>query len=348
VGRVTKQQIKRVLDPDWVRAADVPHLGLRYAETLIKRLIMTLEARAVEEQARLYTRTYQTIRTRAQNSAERLNVNTASSDRMTAIWRAEVNEALEEELPRLTQSLQRTGLRYAAAAYVLGYYGQAWELDVNTVSEFRPNAPTPPPAQLIDLLSSAQPVSQDAYAEMIYQLLGVDWRDFYAPEMDILLPQLRAQVLQGTSQGESIPDIMRRLRETMGISTDRRRGYRANFNRVQTITRTTVNQVSNDGAYSIFQQNADVLSGYQWIVARDERLCPSCLEKANRVYNINDVERPPLHPNCRCTIIPVIDPNWLTNATEPPRQSFGAWLEDSGASAFLAGFMAAGRSGRIG
>jgi len=71
-----------------------------------------------------------------------------------------------------------------------------------------------------------------------------------------------------------------------------------------------------------------VVEGKEWLVAFDERTCEFCMsvkgeynldqeffEKGDTVtgteggklpVNFSNVEAPPLHPNCRCTIIPVI------------------------------------------
>lgn len=330
MASVPQSKIRRVLDPDWVRAADVPHRALRYAETLIKRLVMGVEDAAVRETDQVYRATFNTIRTRAEQAAERRAVTTLAASRTAQAWRDEVAEIAREEIAALTTQAANIGLRSSAQAFLLGYYGRAWEFDVATLESVRILYP-----------------GVDPYEAVIRELLGVDWRMQYADQLDDLVPMIRRSLMSAINEGDSIPEAMRRVRSVMGIETDRRKGYRSNFNRVQTVTRTVINQASNDGAYSIFQQNADVLSGYQWIVARDERVCPSCLEKANRVYNINDVERPPLHPNCRCTIIPVIRADWMIAADAPPRRDFNGWLDDAGLTGLITPARA-GDSRRIG
>lgn len=55
----------------------------------------------------------------------------------------------------------------------------------------------------------------------------------------------------------------------------------------------------------------------KWVEVKDSRLCKYCREAANGgedgdgVYNIGNVEPPPLHPNCRCILIPFLY-KWFT------------------------------------
>jgi SPP1 gp7 family putative phage head morphogenesis protein len=129
----------------------------------------------------------------------------------------------------------------------------------------------------------------------------------FADELDVLIPQIRIAIRTGQAEGEGIDAIMRRVRRVMGVETDRRFGgvgsnerrlYRANFNRVQTITRTVTNKAANTGAWQAYQRNADVLTGYSWLTGRDERVCNRCFPLDGTTYRMTDTFRPPLHPNC--------------------------------------------------
>lgn len=215
--------------------------------------------------------------------------------------------------PVFTQLAERsaaTALRAAQRAYLTAYYVRLWTI----WRAARADAPLviePPPS--LDTLLKA-----DVYDDLISSLLGRDFTAQFADQIDLLIPEIKLTISQGMSAGEGIPDIMRRVRTTMGLQTDRRRGpvgsderkgYRRNFNRVQVITRTVVNQASNTGAYEAYQRNADVLSGYQWS-ASPSRVCDDCLALDGTIYPLSDTTRPPKHPNCRCAIKPVLDPRW--------------------------------------
>jgi SPP1 gp7 family putative phage head morphogenesis protein len=69
---------------------------------------------------------------------------------------------------------------------------------------------------------------------------------------------------------------------------------------IRTESMHTYNQATLD-SYS----NAGV-SEVQILVADDERLCDECGNYADKTYPINSVPLLPFHPNCRCTIIPIV------------------------------------------
>ena len=124
---------------------------------------------------------------------------------------------------------------------------------------------------------------------------------------------------------------MRFVADAMGVSTDRRKGVanRANYNRVQTITRTWFNTAQNVGAYDAYSANQDILSGAEWLTCRDERVCAICSGLDGKVWSFDDParEQPPAHPNCRCNIIPVIDPSWLLpDLSRPPGNTFAEFV----------------------
>ncbi len=51
----------------------------------------------------------------------------------------------------------------------------------------------------------------------------------------------------------------------------------------------------------------------QFIASEDERMCPICGQYHGKVYDVGSAPVLPLHPNCRCTLVPYIDPNELKN-----------------------------------
>jgi hypothetical protein len=58
----------------------------------------------------------------------------------------------------------------------------------------------------------------------------------------------------------------------------------------------------------IHKLNDDLFDGYQWIAALDNLTCLACAELDNQIRNkISDFpDEPPLHKNCRCIIVPVL------------------------------------------
>ena len=95
------------------------------------------------------------------------------------------------------------------------------------------------------------------------------------------------------------------------------------------IARTETIRASNRAAAMAYRQSG-VVSGKEWLVTRDDRLCPLCAPLNGKVIDLDknffdkgteytigeadnaitmkldyeDVESPPLHPNCRCALVP--------------------------------------------
>lgn len=44
----------------------------------------------------------------------------------------------------------------------------------------------------------------------------------------------------------------------------------------------------------------------EYLTANDERTCDTCMPMNGNVYPVNEAPVVPLHPNCRCTWIPVV------------------------------------------
>jgi SPP1 gp7 family putative phage head morphogenesis protein len=79
--------------------------------------------------------------------------------------------------------------------------------------------------------------------------------------------------------------------------------------RPETISRTEVVRLSNEGLLDLFKENN--IEKKQWIAASSDRTCEVCNKMDGQVVkitesfksDIGDVSTPPVHPNCRCSII---------------------------------------------
>jgi SPP1 gp7 family putative phage head morphogenesis protein len=118
---------------------------------------------------------------------------------------------------------------------------------------------------------------------------------------DTTLEKLRKTLAEGVADGESIPKLASRI---SGVY-DEAKGYRA-----VRIARTETISASNQGALQAYRQSGAV-EKKEWLTAFDERTCEECAAMNEEVVDINNnfscgVDAPPLHPSCRCAIIPVI------------------------------------------
>lgn len=321
---------------------------MREAELYLKRRLLYLEGAAVARLHGHYRALYRALNEAARDLAAGFGIRAVKPDAAGNGWRRAFLEQAERLIRARVDPIAADALRSAATAYYAGYWGRVWLLDMATRAD-HPIAIVPPPADALARQVLQPLVREDVYDDLIRSLLGREWRQQFSTELDQLILDIRRAIGTGLLDGEGIDDIMRRVRDAMGITTDRRlgplnsarrAGYRANFNRVQAIVRTTVNRVSNDGAISAYRAHPDVLSGYEWLTARDERVCPQCAGLNGKVYKLADRTRPPAHINCRCTIIPVVrqallDPNF----DAPPREPLPGWARRHGMEAVLADFL---------
>lgn len=118
------------------------------------------------------------------------------------------------------------------------------------------------------------------------------------------LKDLRGELAEGTKEGESIPELKRRVESVFTQA----RGPRSEM-----IARTEVLRASNFATDVAYRQS-DIVKGKEWLTAIDSRVCPICAPldtktaklDENFKTSVGDVEYPPAHPSCRCTTIPVL------------------------------------------
>jgi HK97 family phage portal protein len=117
---------------------------------------------------------------------------------------------------------------------------------------------------------------------------------------DTTKDKLRKTLAEGISRGEKIPSLASRVSAVY----DEAKGSRA-----IKIARTETIGASNQGALQAYDQSG-VVEKKEWLIAAGA--CDDCIPLNKEIVGLHDnfsagVECPPLHPNCRCTILPVIE-----------------------------------------
>ena len=126
--------------------------------------------------------------------------------------------------------------------------------------------------------------------------------------------RLKRQIKEGIEKEESIPEIAKRIREVY----DDMKAVRS-----KVIARTEVSRATNFATLETYKESG-VVSGQEWLATLDERTDECCASLNGKVIGVDkkwfqkgdtylgleldyeNVDHPPLHPNCRCTLIPVI------------------------------------------
>lgn len=140
---------------------------------------------------------------------------------------------------------------------------------------------------------------------------------------DTAYERIRKSLAEGIGKGESVPELTKIVR----AEYDSLKMYQAeNIARSETARATGFAQVD---AYI----QSGVVEGKEWLVTEDDRLCEYCLAMESSYdsklglndsffkvgdsvigvdggvmqLDYSDVDAPPLHPGCRCTILPVLE-----------------------------------------
>lgn len=119
------------------------------------------------------------------------------------------------------------------------------------------------------------------------------------------LDTIKAEVEAGMLTGEDTREIVHRVARAMNASAKN----------VESITRTAIQTVADTARRDFLRSNSRVFKGVQWVATLDTRTCPRCgpLDGSLWTYEptqgaaglFDDMPDIPLHPQCRCTRVPV-------------------------------------------
>jgi SPP1 gp7 family putative phage head morphogenesis protein len=76
---------------------------------------------------------------------------------------------------------------------------------------------------------------------------------------------------------------------------------------IQTIVRTSVNQVQNQASQAVYAANSKVAPKYEYVATLDSKTTPICQRLDGKQFEYNKGPTPPQHFNCRSTTVPVVD-----------------------------------------
>ena len=171
------------------------------------------------------------------------------------------------------------------------------------------------------------------------ETLGVGAWDITNPEAQVFIKEYAFKFADGLGGAtKEYIRVMVSSAQTHGWSVNKLRdeltGLYTGFDktRAQMIARTETIRSSNAGAVMSYQQAG--IEYKQWYTAQDGQVCGFCQEMHNKIVGVSDnywamgdtmtvdvpdakpismaltyedVGAPPLHPNCRCTILPVVE-----------------------------------------
>ena len=131
-------------------------------------------------------------------------------------------------------------------------------------------------------------------------------------QQDILATNIRA----GVFSGESTTEIARRMAGRLDfdkignarqIAAAGGQSIKVAANQIQTIVRTSVNQVQNQASQAVYAANSKIAPKYEYVATLDSRTSGICKRLDGRKFEYNKGPTPPQHFNCRSTTVPVVD-----------------------------------------
>ena len=121
----------------------------------------------------------------------------------------------------------------------------------------------------------------------------------YATE---LTKKMRSSVLEGIKNGTPTDQIVKQLRE---LAPDISESW------LSTVVRTKITDIYNRGARTFYETDpiaSKIVEAYQFSAILDDRTTECCEELDKNIYELGDYlddVTPPLHFNCRSTLIPI-------------------------------------------
>ena len=163
------------------------------------------------------------------------------------------------------------------------------------------------------LISSALPVALDIVTPPLKALRAVVTaqpfqarllKEWVSELSDGKARRLRDSIRLGVIQGETVDQIVRRVRGTKalnytdGVMQIGRRGAEA-------MVRTAVSHTTGAAQEAVYRANSDIIAKEQWVSTLDTRTCKHCMALDGRKFDLGKGPKRPAHIGCRCVRIPV-------------------------------------------
>jgi SPP1 gp7 family putative phage head morphogenesis protein len=102
----------------------------------------------------------------------------------------------------------------------------------------------------------------------------------------------------GAIQGQTTAQIITGLNDTVFPLGERS---------LAGVVRTTLQHTSSVAREQTWERNSDIVKRVRWTSTLDSRTCEICAPMDGRTFKLSEGPRPPLHPNCRCATVAVLD-----------------------------------------
>jgi SPP1 gp7 family putative phage head morphogenesis protein len=125
-------------------------------------------------------------------------------------------------------------------------------------------------------------------------------KDWSTAERD----RVNGAIRQGFFEGQTNFQVIRKIRGTKAAGYSD--GILATTSRnASTVVHTAVQHVASQARMETIKENTDVVSEIEMVATLDSKTSQQCRSMDRRRFPIESGPRPPFHPNCRTTFVPV-------------------------------------------
>lgn len=117
--------------------------------------------------------------------------------------------------------------------------------------------------------------------------------------------RLQEAVRMSVVEGETVDQAIRRVRGTQKLKGQDGVIPGITKRTAEALVRTAINHTVTEARQETLVQNQQVVKGAQWRSTLDGSTSLICIARDGKVYALDAGPRPPGHPNCRSTIVPV-------------------------------------------
>lgn len=156
--------------------------------------------------------------------------------------------------------------------------------------------------EVSELLGIMAPViNREAIKTIIeYPYAGKMFSDRIWDNKDALVKHIKQNLTAGIIRGDSIQKMSRQLKKDLNVL----------YYQAERLVRTETNYAMNQGHLKGYEDSG-VVEKYEFLAAIDSRTSKLCKNQNGKVYKLSEatvgVNYPPVHCNCRSTVIPVLE-----------------------------------------
>jgi SPP1 gp7 family putative phage head morphogenesis protein len=156
--------------------------------------------------------------------------------------------------------------------------------------------------EVSELMGVMAPViNREAIKTIIeYPYAGKMFSDRIWDNKDALVKHIHQNLTVGIIRGDSVQKMARQLKKDLNVL----------YYQAERLVRTETNYAMNQGHKKGYEDSG-VVEKYEFLAAIDSRTSKLCKDQDGKIYKLKSAvvgkNYPPLHPNCRSTVIPVLE-----------------------------------------